>query len=152
MSTFDTHNAVVVLVVEDEILIREDVIDVLEREGFEALRAGDVSMALAILANRRDVRAVFTDIQMPGRLDGLDLARRVAGERPGVPVLVTSGRSGASPDDLPATSRFIPKPYLPRTVARILREMIAEEEDEGGGWDPGFGPPSTDRSSPASHA
>ena len=151
MSTFDTHHAAVVLVVEDEILIREDVIDVLERDGFEALRAGDVGEALAILANRRDVRAVFTDIQMPGKLDGLDLARRVADERPGVPVLVTSGRSGASPDDLPAASRFIPKPYMPGTVSRILRDMIAEEDD-GGGWDPGFGSPSTDRSSPASHA
>ncbi len=135
MSTFDPTETPTVLVVEDEVLIREDAIDVLEREGFLTLRAGTVSEALALLERRADIRAVFTDIQMPGDADGVDLARLVAEHWPDVVVLVTSGRSYGAPSDLPAASRFIPKPYMPRTVARILWEMI----DAGPGWEPGFG-------------
>ncbi|MCB1499932.1 MAG: response regulator [Bauldia sp.] len=141
MSTFNKQDAAVVLVVEDEILIREDVIDVLEQDGFVALRAGTVGEALDVLTRRCDVRAVFTDIQMPGGLDGLDLARHVTDERPGLPVLVTSGRARA-PEALPPASRFIPKPYLPDTVARVLREMMAGRVDDDG-WTPGFGSPPT---------
>ena len=135
MSTFEPTETPTVLVVEDEVLIREDAIDVLEREGLMALRAGTVSEALTLLERRTDIRAVFTDIQMPGDADGVDLARLVAEQWPDVVVLVTSGRSYGAPDDLPGASRFIPKPYMPRTVARILWEMI----DAGPGWDPGFG-------------
>lgn len=114
-----------VLVVEDEVLIREDAIDVLESEGFAALRAGSVREALSVLNDRDDVRAVFTDIQMPGEEDGVDLAQHIAESRPSIAVLVTSGRSFTPPEDLPAESRFVPKPYMPRKVAAILREMIA---------------------------
>ena len=134
----------VVLVVEDEVLIREDVIDVLEQEGFRVARASNVQEALSVLDQRRDVNAVFTDIQMPGRLDGLDLAHHLAADRPGIAVLVTSGRSFAAPTDLPDSSRFIPKPYMPRDVARMLRQMMA---DEPGGWGPGFGEPEGSRGS-----
>ena len=115
-----------VLVVEDEVLIREDAIDVLEEEGFHALRAGTVREALAVLDGRTDVRAVFTDVQMPGDRDGVDLANHIAQSNPSIAVLVTSGRSFTAPDDLPEASRFVPKPYMPRKVARILREMIGD--------------------------
>lgn len=150
MSTHDPSENAIVLVVEDEILIREDVIDVLERNGFRALRAGNAAQAVAVLGERPDVQAVFTDIQMPGALDGIDLARHVADRRPEVAVLVTSGRSYAAPDNLPASSRFLPKPYMPGTVVRILREMIAEDSGESGGWNPGFGRSDGDRGSSAS--
>jgi CheY-like chemotaxis protein len=136
MSTERSNRGTVVLVVEDEVLIREDVIDVLEQEGFRVARAANVQEALSILDQRRDVNAVFTDIQMPGRLDGLDLAHRLAVDRPAIAVLVTSGRSFTAPADLPDASRFIPKPYMPREVARILREMV---DDEPSGWGPGLG-------------
>jgi CheY-like chemotaxis protein len=136
MSTHSPTEDAVVLVVEDEALIREDVIDVLEREGFTVLRAANVREALTILDRHQDIQALFTDIQMPGVLDGLDLARHVAARRSEIAVLVTSGRSSAAPDDLPPAGRFIPKPYMPRTVARMLREMIS---DESSGWEPGFG-------------
>lgn len=150
MSTYDPSEKAVVLVVEDEILIREDVIDVLERNGFEAQRAGTVAQALAVLAGRPDIQAVFTDIQMPGTRDGIDLARHIADRRPEVAVLVTSGRSYAAPHDLPAGSRFLPKPYIPGTVVRILKEMIAEDSEDPGGWNPGFGRSDGDRGSSAS--
>jgi len=135
MSTHDPIETPVVLVVEDEVLIREDVIDVLEQEGFRTLCAGTVSEALAVLDRHADIQAVFTDIQMPGMSDGVDLAKQVAADRPGIVIIVTSGRSLGAPDDLPNQSRFIPKPYLPRKIARLLREMI----DDGPGWDPGYG-------------
>ena len=127
-----------VLVVEDEVLIREDAIEVLEREGFETLRAGSVGEALAILEGRADVSAVFTDIQMPGDRDGVDLANHIARCRPSVAVLVTSGRSFSPPEDLPSASRFVPKPYMPRKVATLLREMIA---DAGAVWATGMDSP-----------
>lgn len=135
MSTHDPIEKPVVLVVEDEVWIREDVIDVLEQEGFRTLSAGTVSEALAVLDRHADVQALFTDIQMPGGSDGLDLAKQVAADRPGIVIIVTSGRSIGAPDDLPRQGRFIPKPYLPRKIARMLRELI----DDGPGWDPGYG-------------
>lgn len=135
MSTYDPRDTPVVLVVEDEVLIREDAIDVLEQEGFRALSAGTVDEALAVLGRHEDVRAVFTDIQMPGVADGVELAKQVAAERPAVVVLITSGRSMGAPEDLPHNARFIPKPYMPRKIARILREML----EDGPGWSPGFG-------------
>ena len=144
MSIYAPNQNAIVLVVEDEAFIREDVIDVLERDGFSVLRAANVQEALAVLNQRSGIRAVFTDIQMPGGLDGLDLARHLAGWRPEIAVLVTSGRSYAAPDDLPAASRFIPKPYMPGAVARILREMIS---DDTSGWNPGFGNGDGDRGS-----
>jgi DNA-binding NtrC family response regulator len=147
MSTCAPDENAVVLVVEDEAFIREDVIDVLERDGFAALRAANVHEALAVLERRPGIQAVFTDIQMPGPLDGIYLARQVAALRPDIAVLVTSGQSYAAPDDLPAASRFIPKPYMPRAVARILREMISEDSSR---WDPGFGRSGVDRGSSAS--
>ena len=125
MTTHDPIENPVVLVVDDEILIREDVIDVLERSGFEALRAANVVEALSVVAARPDIRAVFTDIQMPGVLDGLDLARHLEARRPDIAVLLTSGRSRDAPDDLPATSRFLPKPYMPRAVVGVLRGMMS---------------------------
>jgi DNA-binding NtrC family response regulator len=146
MSTHAPNQDAKVLVVEDDAFIREDVIDVLERDGFSVLRAASVHEALAVLDQRSGIRAVFTDIQMPGGLDGLDLAQYLAGWRPEIAVLVTSGRSYAVPDGLPATSRFIPKPYVPRAVARILWEMIS---DDSSGWNPGFGNGDGDRGSSA---
>lgn len=146
MSTYASHQNGFVLVVEDEAFIREDVIDVLERHGFQVLRAPNVHEALAVLDQRSGIRAVFTDIQMPGGLDGVDLARHLVACRPGIAVLVTSGRSYAAPDDLPAECRFIPKPYMPGEVARILREMISDTES---GWNPGFGNGDGDRGSSA---
>jgi DNA-binding LytR/AlgR family response regulator len=83
---------------------------------------------------------------MPGGLDGLHLARHLAAWRPGIAVLVTSGRSYAAPANLPAASRFIPKPYMPSEVARVLREMISDDES---GRNPGYGKGDGDRGSSA---
>lgn len=142
MSALEPSPGTVVLVVEDEVLVREDTIDVLEGQGFEALRAANFEAALKALDARPDVDAVFTDIQMPDPRDGLDLARHVAAHHPGAAILITSGCSFAAPPGMPPGSRFIPKPYRPGTVVSLLREMIGESP--AGGWNSGFGRPSGD--------
>ncbi len=144
MSTSAPSQNAIVLVVEDEPFIREDVIDVLEQGGFSVLRAANVREALSVLDQRPGIRAVFTDIQMPGGLDGLDLARHLDARHPEIAVLVTSGRGYAAPDDLPAACRFIPKPYMPRVVAGILRELISDDDP---GWNPAFDKGDGDRGS-----
>ena len=69
----------VVLIVEDEFLLRMDAVDMIAAAGFEVVEAGDADEAIDILESRRDITVVFTDIQMPGSMDGLKLARAVRG-------------------------------------------------------------------------
>ncbi len=126
MSNHQTIERSVVLVVEDEFFVREDAVWVLEHQGFEVLEAPNAAEALEILARRLDVSAVFTDIQMPGEMDGMDLARIIARRWPQVLVLVTSG-GGRLPDEvIPHDGRFIPKPYVPEMVGKRLASMIED--------------------------
>src|SRR5579872_1715818 len=83
--------APVVLVVEDEALIRLLAVDLLEEEGFSVLEATDAANALQLLEKREDVSVLFTDIQMPGAMNGLDLAARVHERWPNIRLLLTSG-------------------------------------------------------------
>ena len=113
-----------VLVVEDEILIRFDIVDALTDAGFIVLEAGNVAEAVAILGATPDIRAVFTDVDMPGAENGLDLAQKVHASRPPVAVLVTSGHRRVTEADLPEDGRFLPKPYRPSQVIANLNEMV----------------------------
>jgi DNA-binding NtrC family response regulator len=114
----------VVLVVEDEFYLREDAAWVLEHQGFEVLQAATAEQALEHLAERPDISAVFTDVQMPGEMDGMDLARRIARRWPHILVIVTSGGTRLADEIIPYDGRFIPKPYAPEMVARKLATMI----------------------------
>ena len=113
----------VVLVVEDEFLLRMDAIDMIASAGFEALEAVNADEAIAILEERPDIAVVFTDIQMPGSMDGLKLARAVRGRWPPIKIVATSGRLHVEERDLPTGGRFLPKPYSPRQVMGVLREL-----------------------------
>src|SRR5436190_230748 len=101
----------IVLIVEDERLIRSTAVDMVEEAGFEAIEASDADEAIRILESRTDIRAVFTDVNMPGSMDGLKLARVVRNRWPPVALIVTSGRSNVPEPDLPEGGRFLPKPY-----------------------------------------
>jgi CheY-like chemotaxis protein len=90
-----------ILVVEDEPLLRLMAVDIVEDAGFEALSAATADEALAILETRADVRLVFTDVQMPGSMDGLRLAHAVRDRWPPVELIVTSGRGHIPANDLP---------------------------------------------------
>ena len=113
----------VVLIVEDEFLLRMDAVDMIAGAGFEIVEAGNADQAIEILESRPDIAVVFTDVQMPGSMDGLKLARAVRGRWPPVKIIATSGRPDVGERDLPEGGRFLPKPYSPRQVTGMLHEL-----------------------------
>ena len=118
-------NGVVVLVVEDEALTRLNAMAIVEEAGFEAIAASDADEAVRVLESRDDVQAVFTDVQMPGSMDGLGLAHVVRHRWPPVALIVTSGKTEIVPSDLPAGGRFLRKPYAPSQIQAVLRQLLA---------------------------
>ena len=115
----------VVLIVEDEFLLRMHAVDMIETAGFEAVEAGNADEAIEILEARPDITVVFTDIQMPGSMDGLKLARAVRGRWPPIKIVATSGHVDVRQTDLPEGGRFLPKPYSSGQVTNVLRELTA---------------------------
>jgi CheY-like chemotaxis protein len=115
----------VILVVEDEAIIRMGAVQMLEDAGFEVVEASNAHDAVGILENRNDVRAVFTDINMPGSLDGLRLARIIRDRWPPIHLLVTSGLLSPNDNDLPPGGRFIRKPYDPAQVIAMIRDLLS---------------------------
>ena len=113
----------VVLIVEDEFLIRMDAVDMIRDAGFDVVEAGNADEAILILENRFDITVVFTDIQMPGSMDGLKLAAAIRGRWPPIKIVATSGLLHLGEDDLPSGGLFLPKPYSPRQVLGALREL-----------------------------
>jgi CheY-like chemotaxis protein len=81
--------------------------------------------AIAILKARPDTHVIFTDIQMPGSMDALKLARFVRGRWPPIKIVATSGFVNVGKDDLPEGGRFVPKPYRPEQIVATLRELTA---------------------------
>ncbi|WP_320197477.1 response regulator [Agrobacterium sp. rho-13.3] len=119
------HNGITVLVVEDEILIRMDITTFLEDEGFTVHEAADADEAIAILNRNPDIKVMFTDVDMPGTMDGLKLAAAVRDRWPPVQIIVTSGHQQLSDDLLPVQGRFFSKPYDRSRVINAIREMVA---------------------------
>jgi CheY-like chemotaxis protein len=121
----------VILVVEDEALIRISALQIVEDAGFTALEACNADEAIAILESRNDIRAVFTDIRMPGSMDGWKLAGAIRGRWPPIHLLVASAHA-PNGDKLPANGRFLGKPYSAEQVTAALYELF--------GHNPGAGP------------
>ena len=116
---------VVVLVVEDEPLIRLNAVAMIEDAGFEVLEAANADEAILILENRSDIRIVFTDVHMPGSMDGLRLAHAVRDRWPPIKLIVTSGQMMVPESELPTGGRFFSKPYRPSELSRVLKELAA---------------------------
>ncbi len=110
-----------VLVVEDEALLRLDIVDSLEEDGFRVLGAGDSDEAIAILESRQPIDLVFTDVEMPGQLDGLALSKLVAVRWPTTRIIVTSGRRERSPTFPTARSSFRSLMCMKRSSKRCGR-------------------------------
>lgn len=108
--------APVVLVVEDEGLVRLMAVDMLEDEGFTVIEAATADAAWSVLESRDDVAILFTDVEMPGSMNGLDLARRVAARWPHIRLVITSGRVRLSEKAVPDHGTFVPKPYYSAQV------------------------------------
>ena len=100
----------VVLVVEDDFLIRMNAAEMIADAGFDVIEAASADEAIVILEDRLDITVVFTDIQMPGSMDGLKLAAAIRGRWPPIKIVATSGLVDVREDDLPEGGRFLPKP------------------------------------------
>src|SRR5450631_4326621 len=111
-----------VLVVEDEMLLRMRAVDMVEDAGFTAVEAVNADDALAILESRTDIEMLFTDIQMPGSMDGLKLAYAVHERWPLIKIILVSGQLKLTEGDKPVDSRFFGKPLE-------VKQMIAEMQD-----------------------
>jgi CheY-like chemotaxis protein len=117
-----------ILVVEDELFLRLMAVDIVEHAGFEALSAATADEALAILEVRADdVRLVFTDVEMPGSMDGLGLAHAVRDRWSPVELIVTSGRTHVPAKDLPDGGRFFAKPYDVEALSQAFQEMARDD-------------------------
>ncbi len=113
-----------VLVVEDEPLVRMLAVDVVEEAGFEVIEASDADEALELLGKVPDIRLLFTDIDMPGSMDGLRLAAAVRDRWPPVHIIVVSGKQRPTASELP-DGIFFPKPYDVAKVCRTMQRMLA---------------------------
>ena len=122
MSRAAAHRSVV-LVVEDEFLIRMNAAQMIEAAGFAVVEAANSDEAIAILEVRLDITVVFTDIQMPGSMDGLKLAAAIRGRWPPIHIIATSGLVNVGRVDLPDGGRFLAKPYSLSQIVGALREL-----------------------------
>jgi CheY-like chemotaxis protein len=115
----------VVLVVEDSAIIRMGAVDIVLSAGYEALEAGDADEAIRILESRSDIDLVFTDVQMPGTMDGIKLSHYIRDRWPPVKLLVASGNAILEESSLPTGSRFFQKPYDDHAIADAMTSLLA---------------------------
>jgi CheY-like chemotaxis protein len=113
----------VILIVEDEFLLRMDSAEMIGKAGFEVVQAANADEAIEILIARSDIHVVFTDIQMPGTMDGLKLARFGRDRWPPIKIVATSGLVRVGKNDLPEGGVFLPKPYRGDDLVAALREL-----------------------------
>ena len=124
MAEADHHTRGVILVAEDDDLVRLIAADILEERGFSVVEAENAGAALEVLEKRPDVRLLFTDINMPGEVDGIGLARRVHERWPHVLLVLTSGQREPRGGDIPDDGRFIPKPYRAEQLVGQVQELL----------------------------
>jgi CheY-like chemotaxis protein len=127
-----------ILLVEDEALVRMSSADLLEYAGYRVVEAEDAAEAVKALRENPDIRVLFTDVRMPGEMDGLELARLVHEKWPAIKLLVASGHHQLEDDDIPDDGRFLQKPYRLNAVLRDIGEMLAgkpsDEKREDRSW------------------
>ena len=119
-----TTRPTLVLFVDDEPLVRMLGADVLEEAGFRVVEASDAAQALQALAEQPDIRVLFTDVNMPGDMDGLRLSHRVHEMRPDIRLLIASGQVRPGADEVPAGGQFVPKPWNADDVIARIRTML----------------------------
>jgi CheY-like chemotaxis protein len=124
MSLIPAESATNVLVVEDEMVLRMRAVDIVEDAGFAAVEAVNADEALSILESRSDISLLFSDIQMPGSMDGLKLAHAVHDRWPAIKIVLVSGQIESFDIDKPAESRFFGKPLEVKRMIAELQEMV----------------------------
>ena len=123
----DANTAGTVLVVEDEAMVNLDVSEALRDEGFETVQSYSGEEALSVLEARSDIRVVFADVNLPGTIDGIQLAREVQRRWPQIELLMTSSHKASELGELDVVThhgRFVPKPYPAHAVARRIHDIL----------------------------
>ena len=115
----------VILIVEDDPILRLNAANIAEDAGFEVLEAANADEAIVLLEGRSDIRILFTDIDMPGSMDGLKLSHAVRKRWPPVKIIVTSGQVKVTAADLPEGSLFFDKPYRSDQISAALLRLEA---------------------------
>jgi CheY-like chemotaxis protein len=118
------ENRRTILVVEDEALIRMAVVELLEDAGHRVMEAGNSAEALTLLAANSQISIVLTDVDMPGRMDGLGLVGQVRRDRPSIRSIVVSGSASAKDAISAGATAFVPKPYLANAIVDAVFETL----------------------------
>jgi two-component system, response regulator PdtaR len=113
----------VILTVEDEFLVSEFLDQILTSAGYEVVAAANADEAIAILEERKDIRVVITDINMPSSMDGLKLAAAVKRRWPPIEIIIATGLGKPWTEQMPDRSVFLPKPHTPATVLAAVRHF-----------------------------
>jgi CheY-like chemotaxis protein len=114
----------IVLVVEDDMMLRMRSVDIVEDAGYIPVEAVDADEAFVILQSRSDIALLFTDIQMPGSMDGLQLAHAVYQRWPQLKIILVSGKLKLSSAEIPRDSRFFGKPLVSGQIITEMQDMI----------------------------
>jgi CheY-like chemotaxis protein len=115
-----------VLIVEDEALVRLVAVSMLQDAGFDTLEADTAEDALHLLEEHDEVRVLFSDVQLPGRMDGLGLARTVHDRWPGIGLVLTSGGLNIRKEQIPDDGKFLPKPYDGDEMVEAVRKKCED--------------------------
>jgi DNA-binding response OmpR family regulator len=116
------------LVVEDEELLRLHAACLLEEHGFTVIEAKNADAALRVMETRDEVRLLFTDIQMPGALDGMDLVRQVHDRWPRVLLVIISGQRKPTRAEIPDDGRFVVKPYAGEELFAQVDDLMRKSD------------------------
>jgi CheY-like chemotaxis protein len=125
MAQFTRLSPATILVVENEALVRLELADRLARSGMTVLVASDADEAIVLLDTHPEIEVLFTDIRMPGSIDGVRLAHHVRDRWPPVKIIVASGMTDAALRELPQGSLFLSKPYAPEALAGALAQVMS---------------------------
>ena len=112
-----------ILIVEDEVLTSEYLEFVLQEAGYEAIPAGSAEEAIAVLEHRDDVHLIVTDVNLPGSLNGLQLAALVRDRWPTMNIIVVTGYNAPRSEEIPSGSLFVPKPYSAQKMIEAVRHF-----------------------------
>jgi two-component system, response regulator PdtaR len=120
-STFEETIMAVILVVDDEEIVRMGAVDLLEEAGHVVIEANSADAAIIILERRTDIEIVFSDVRMPGTMDGVRLLHLIRRRWPPIRLILTSGTPVVGIDELPEGTGFIPKPYAQNALLQLIR-------------------------------
>ncbi|WP_019999002.1 response regulator [Aureimonas ureilytica] len=115
-----------VFVVDDDALVRAEAVDLCEDAGFTVYEARNADQAIRLLERHSDIRVLFTDVEMPGTMNGLKLARAVRDRWPPITIIVTSGRVQVGEGELPENGLFFAKPYPPKGIVKALNDIASQ--------------------------